>query len=134
MRYVSTERNLVGMTRATSSIAIVSADSSLSRLYGKLLASEFNIMIVPVHGLLRQLISYPPDVVILDTNTAEPLVPTVDGIIRSFPRMRIITVGFSIPEEMLEGLARAGVVSHINRKLTQPRDVIIVVKQTLDAM
>lgn len=52
----------------------------------------------------------------------------IAGVGASFPSIMIVSVGYDTPAEDLRELMGAGVVSHINRRSSRPKDVASIVK------
>ena len=50
---------------------------------------------------------------------------------RLYPALRIITLGYAIPEDYLDELMQLGVSAHINRYLSRPQDVALAAQQVL---
>jgi DNA-binding NarL/FixJ family response regulator len=50
----------------------------------------------------------------------------------SYPNVKIITLGMGLPEGYLTNLMSAGIVGHIDRKLTRPQDLVLLIKTIIN--
>lgn len=71
---------------------------------------------------------------LLIVNPAPDIVSTIAVLKRiamALPSLPIITIGSAIPDLYLDRLMATGVALHINRTLSQPRDIAVAARQIL---
>ncbi len=52
----------------------------------------------------------------------------IKKIIGGYPSLRVVTITHDIPGQNLSQMMNAGIASHINRKLTKPKDVAEIIR------
>jgi DNA-binding NtrC family response regulator len=85
--------------------------------------------------LEQEVKNFVPHVLILSTDfldSLEKLVEVLGKVRKNSIDLPIITIGFNTHSDELRQLMQGGIVSHIDRKLTRPADVITVVKTILN--
>jgi len=85
-----------------------------------------------LHQLLQQVRQVRPHLLII--NPAPDITATIlllRQVLSLYPDLPIITVGAPVPDPYLDRLMAAGVALHINRSLSQPRDIAIAARQML---
>jgi hypothetical protein len=82
--------------------------------------------------LIRQVEEVRPHLLVLnpgkDIAEAISILQQVTG---TNPGLPVITIGGAIPDHYLDRLMATGVALHLNRSLTQPRDIAVAAKQLL---
>ena len=70
------------------------------------------------------------DMLILDFNKFifNQRLEFLKSLVKSFPHLPVITIGFSLEEEMLSSLMALGIVGHLDRKLSRPQDLLALIK------
>lgn len=83
-------------------------------------------------GVLRQIQHASPQLLIINPSAdiAYGLV-LLRKISSRHPELPIITIGGAIPDPYLDRLMASGVAFHLNRSLTQPRDIAVAARQIL---
>ncbi len=51
---------------------------------------------------------------------------------RDYPALPVVTLGHNIDSDILKDLMSTGIVSHIERKFTRPKDIVVVAKIILN--
>lgn len=103
----------------------------LAQLYAKYLKQQdFEAHISCDHAhLLALTSSISPKMIIYNIDAGyEPL----KFIKRQSPALIVITIGSDSEEQDLDALMEIGISGHINRKVTQPRDIGILAKQLIN--
>ncbi len=106
---------------------------SLSLYIGHLTKAN---MLVNVCGelsqLLRQVKEIQPHLLIVNpSHDLKLALAVLSQVASAQPGLPIITVGPSIPDPYLDRLMATGVALHLNRRLTQPRDIAVAARQIL---
>jgi hypothetical protein len=98
---------------------------------------NFDVKHCPILGKAREtILAFEPDVFVFcadsDTDGLSPeiwkLLPYLGN---DFPGLRMVSTGLNSSNEVIRQLMEAGVLGHINRKLSRPQDLAIVVKSIL---
>lgn len=79
--------------------------------------------------------AFRPDAIILSPHsekTFENFIYGLSAIRRIHPQMPMVTVGNSLPVNVLSEIMSLGVVGHLEKKLTRPGDIIAVIKTVLE--
>ncbi len=128
--------DLVDLELRPKRVLIHEPEEYLSALYGSYLrAHNFEVAHCPNLNLLIQTSAdFLPDVLIfnLEAGQAKVLVAWLSKFSRSFPNISVITTGFNTDAEVLKNLMPTGLISHINRRLSKPQDIVEVVKALLN--
>ncbi len=76
--------------------------------------------------------THSPDVVIVnpspDYNAGSK---HIQSLRQQFPVLPVISMTTTIPDEVIDAMMKAGVSLHINRGLTQPRDLLLALEQVI---
>lgn len=85
-----------------------------------------------IHKLESELANLEPHVLILNITTfADQAIKRVKSMRSSYPEMVMVTLSDSGNDVELHRLMELGVVGHLNKQLTRPRDVLLLVKHVL---
>ena len=128
---------LAYLPRNTKTILIYEPLSDLSALYAHYLSSHnFNIHHCPDMNFLRPAIAaVSPDLLIFSLDAAVSWSQNKSlllGLLKDFPKLSVISTSFNLNNENLKELMSLGVLSHINRRLSRPQDVVVIVKNILE--
>lgn len=83
-------------------------------------------------GLHRQVKEVGPQLLVINPSSNLPgTLIVLEQIQSTHPALPIITVGAPIPDSYLDRLMASGVALHLNRTLSQPRDLAIAARQIL---
>ena len=128
---------LVDLAQAPKRILIHEPEEYLSALYAHYLrAHNFDVKHCPNWDKISAMVkSFRPQVFIF---SADALVPhtnvkiwgLLSGLVSDFPNLKLISTGLGNSSPLKELMA-AGVLGHINRKLSRPQDLAIIVKSIL---
>ena len=127
-------QELVDLQQPIKRILIHEPEEYLAALYQHYLqVHNFDIKHCPVlESLEVSAKNFAPDVLIF--NIGENHNSKAEWLLKfkkDFPEAGVITTGFNTNSEILKLLLSAGISSHINRKLTRPQDIAVVVKSML---
>ncbi len=82
--------------------------------------------------LLRQVQDTRPGLLIINpTPDLGAAISLLRQVAAAHPGMPVITIGSAIPDAYLDRLMASGVALHLNRSLTQPRDIAVAARQIL---
>jgi hypothetical protein len=82
--------------------------------------------------LARQVNQIQPHLLIINpTRDINLALAILNQVVQTQPGLPIITIGGSIPDPYLDRLMAVGVALHLNRWLTQPRDIAVAARQIL---
>jgi hypothetical protein len=82
--------------------------------------------------LARQAAEIRPQLLVINpTSDLSAAIAVLRQVMTAQPGLPVITVGSAIPDSYLDRLMASGVVLHINRNLSQPRDVAVAARQIL---
>jgi DNA-binding NtrC family response regulator len=129
--------DLASLDRAPKRILIFEPEQYLSALYGHYLARHnFDIKHCTELGELRKLLlNFNPELLVLSLDNTE-LLPKVSQmprrLVNEFPSLKVISTSYNLNNESIGELMRSGVVSHINRRLSRPQDLVAIVKTILE--
>jgi DNA-binding response OmpR family regulator len=88
-----------------------------------------------VDALHKEIHSHHPDLLILNTGIFKQLGALVDLLTelrQSFAGLPVVTIGHNINGEDISKMMATGISSHIDRRLSRPRDVVHVVEAILN--
>ncbi len=116
-------------------ILLAESDPETMAMYVRHLGSaEFAVCVcVDLRLVPQHVINLKPAVLVL--NPSPNLRLSLDVLRRSMiahPTLSVITMGDVIPDQYMDQLMRSGVSMHINRSLSQPRDLVVAVRQMLN--
>jgi DNA-binding NtrC family response regulator len=115
-------------------VLLVETEPESLALYASHLAKASMLVNVclELSELQRQVRDIEPHLLIVNPSHNLNLALTVlRQIAKAHPGLPIITVGGSIPDPYLDRLMATGVALHLNRQLTQPRDIAVAARQIL---
>jgi CheY-like chemotaxis protein len=115
-------------------ILLVEPDLEASAMYSRHL-SGIDVSIVTCHQLsdmLQRIATSGADIVILNPmHDVKQSIKVLRQARSSYPSLPVISIGGRLADQSLDQLMAAGVTMHINRYLTQPRDLYFAVQQIL---
>lgn len=129
-------QDLVDLSFKPSRILVISADEMLRQIYQQHLeANKFLVGLghykdlIPASEELTQYDLWILDIVneLFDEQQQWLVVAK-----NSYPNVKIITLGMGLPEGYLTNLMSAGIVGHIDRKLTRPQDLVLLIKTIIN--
>ncbi len=127
-------RELVGVEELRYKVLIYEPESYLSALYAHYL-SVHNLDIKHCPNLLNikeAIAVFAPDLLVFSYDDDIPKQAKVlNHLLACFPNLKVVSIGSDIHNDCLKELMSLGIVSHINRKLTRPQDVVEVIKTLL---
>jgi hypothetical protein len=129
---------LAGREAGLRRVLIYEPEEYLGALYRHYLRMHnFDVKHCPVLGQARQAIAdFEPDVFVFcadseSAGTASEIWKLLPYLGADFPGLRMVSTGLNSSNEIIRRLMEAGVLGHINRKLSRPQDLAIVVKSIL---
>lgn len=129
---------LADISRRPKKVLIYEPEEYLSALYQHYLRRHnFDVKHCPDLGMIREATSsFLPDVLVfsLDGQTNPPAsrsLRLLANLVLGFPFLRLVSIGSSSHNSLVKELMTAGVLGHINRQLSRPQDLAIVVKSIL---
>ncbi len=128
---------LASIDSAVQRIVLAEPEEYLRELYAQLLANN-NFRIFHSSGsaaLENEIRQFSPHLLIISSNFAgadSQLPPVLKKLKYGFPNLPVVTLGYNLDNEQLKALMSAGISSHIDRRLTRPADVVMVVKTILN--
>lgn len=139
MRYLFKQKlnlsDLVNFKGVQKKVLIYEPQEYLAALYSHYLRlHNFDIKHCPEFGKLKTMITdFCPELLIfnVEAETKSKENPSFN-FKRHFPGLLVVTIGYNLGSESLKSLMNAGVSSHINRKLSRPQDVAVVVNTLLN--
>lgn len=140
MSYIVQEKfniyDLVPRPDRRNLIGIVEQEDYLAKLYEKYLQQQqFTVYHCPQPQDVEDFLAFlSPQVLLLNPESYGPTklaAKVVKRVIGSFPELLVVTVSYDTAPEDLKLLMGAGIVSHINRKLSKPQDVAEVIRSVL---
>lgn len=128
--------DLVALELRPKSILLLEPDQYLRSLYSLYLKRhDFGVEIVLKAESLSSAIAFlNPHALVFSTHyypKAENSAKTLLSIRTQFPRLPIVTIGLVHDHEQLKKFIAAGITSHIDRKLTRPQDLAVVIRTLL---
>ena len=130
--------DLAGLARDRKRILIYEPEEYLGTLYSHYLRTHnFDIKHCPDLKRLREyIITFEPDLLIFSLGLGDGFPKdflTPNRLIKEFPNLKIISTGYNLSSQKIGELMATGVVSHINRRLSRPQDLALIVKTILQA-
>jgi len=119
---------------AAPSVLLAESEPEALALYARHL-SEANLLVnvcLDLNRLLTNINEVQPHLLII--NPAPDLAGTIASlrqVAASYPGLPIISIGAPVPDPFLDRLMATGVALHINRTLSQPRDIAVAARQIL---
>jgi DNA-binding NtrC family response regulator len=55
----------------------------------------------------------------------------ISSLSRAFPGLQLLTTGYNLSSQSIKTLMDAGVLGHLNRRLSRPQDIVEIVKTLL---
>ncbi len=138
--YVTKEKfniqDLVELAVKPSRVLLISPDEMLAQIYQRHLeAHQFVVSSQRDQALLSEMAELVKcDLLILDIIN-DRLVEQQKWLMSlrdAYPSIKIITVGMGLSETDLTRLMSAGIMGHIDRKLTRPQDLVILIKSIIN--
>ncbi len=125
-------RDLAGIQSLRKKILIYEPEPYLSALYAHYLrVHNFDVKHCPSLDVLRdeaEIIL--PDVLVFSAEH-DKAIAWLLNFTKSFPNILVVTTGFKADSEVLKQFMSAGVSGHINRRLTRPQDLGVIIKSLL---
>jgi hypothetical protein len=112
---------------------IFEPEEYLAALYGYYLREHnFDIKHCPDIDKLRSLIiSFQPELLVLNADVPGKVSVIPAGLINEFPDLKVISTGYNLNGQGIGELMANGVICHINRRLSRPQDLVILVETIL---
>jgi hypothetical protein len=128
--------DLAGLRQERKRIVIFEPEEYLAALYGHYLyAHNFDIKHCwNINKLREAIINFQPELLIFCADTSQPLLKTSlipGGLISEFPNLKVVSTGYNLNSQGIGELMAVGVISHINRRLSRPQDIVEIVKTLL---
>ncbi|MFA5991438.1 MAG: hypothetical protein WC794_04295 [Candidatus Doudnabacteria bacterium] len=125
--------DLVDAQTQVRRVVICEPEEYLAALYGHYLTQHnFDIKHCPhVNGLKDLLVSFSPRLLVLNIEANNLERNLVLNLLRQFPNIGVITMGYNTGGEVVKELMGAGICGHIDRRLSRPKDLIYIVKAVL---
>lgn len=129
-------QDLVNIKNSPKRILIYEPEEYLAALYGHYLKMHnFDIKHCPNLEALKPLAEISmPDILIFSAEGGSAFTEKIAWLLnfkKNFPNVLIVTTGFKVETEALKQFMSAGVSSHLNRQLTRPQDLAVIVKNIL---
>ncbi len=124
--------DLVHLPPSETGVVIYEPEEYLAALYGyHLQLADFTVKFCRQFSQLPAVVrTYQPQALLLNPQSERMALfkPLIQLLLRDTPSLKVITISLSIEPEKIKQLMASGVVSHIDRHLTQPRDVVHIVR------
>lgn len=119
---------LVEIAASRPMVLICEPDDCLAALYGHYLsAHNFDVKHCPHLGELRSAWqSTNPRLLLVNAEAAGST-----NFSKEFPGLSVVTVGYNLTANRVKALLNAGVSGHIDRRLSRPEDVAVIIKTLL---
>jgi len=128
-------RDLADLAGQPKRILIYEPESYLAALYRHYL-SEHNFDIKHCSNLAevgKIIKDFQPHLLIFSADGDSFKYPgIISSLSRAFPGLQLLTTGYNLNSQSIKTLMDAGVLGHLNRKLSRPRDIPVLVKTILD--
>lgn len=115
-------------------VIICSDEPTLGALYGPYL-SEIPLHVV-AHSSFADLLSvalqHKPDVVLGCITDPESHVTVLQKVKMALPAVHVVTTGLSLDESAMRRLLGLGLSGHVDRMLSRPRDVSVMIEQLFE--
>jgi hypothetical protein len=128
--------DLASLAIAPKRVLIYEPEKDLAALYAYYL-SEQNFEIkhcLDFEAIRQSVINFQPNLLIFSTDSPDNL-PKIRlfpvALIKEFPSLRVISTGYNLSGQGIGELMAIGVISHINRRLSRPQDLAILVTTLL---
>ncbi|MFI5205459.1 MAG: hypothetical protein ACHQVK_00815 [Candidatus Paceibacterales bacterium] len=140
MPYINKQKfqihDLADIAQRPKRIVIYEPEEYLAALYAHYLRQHsFDVKHCPDLGLLKQLmLSFSPQMLVYNIEQTQSPKAQLNRLLKlktDFPDTFVITTGFNTGSEILKLLLEAGIASHINRRLSRPQDLPMIVKSIL---
>ena len=139
MAYVTREKfNILELIPASTQklVGLFETDYYLAGLYKQYLESN-NFLVkfcLQAGDLYEFVFKFSPHVIVMNSDMfgkPKELVQSIKKIIADYPKLHIVTVGYNTMQDQLKDLMSAGIAGHMNRKLSRPQDLVVVIKSLL---
>lgn len=121
--------DLANVAKPPLRVLLYEPDSDLGQLYVYYLqANDFEVWHHQDFSSIRQAISsFQPQLLLLSSD-GQFSVAGFQSVLSQFPGLKAVSFGYNLKHEAISQLMRAGILSHINRRLTRPNDLAVIVK------
>lgn len=129
-------RDLVNIESSLKKVLIYEPEQYLAALYGHYLsAHNFDVKHCPnlsdlkIFAQMRR-----PDILIFSAEGGGAFpekIAWLSDFKKNFPDVPVVTTGFKAETEALKQFMAIGISGHINRRLTKPQDLVVIVKSIL---
>jgi hypothetical protein len=128
--------DLAGLAVRPKRILIYEPEDYLAALYAHYLrAHNFDIKHCPnLNEIAGEITSFQPHLVIFSTDRVGQRAKfpgLILSLSRKFPDLHFLTTGYNLSHEGIKELMSAGVESHLNRRLSRPQDIPVLVETIL---
>lgn len=125
-------RELTELAKPLKRVLLVVEDEVLSEIYRRHLeAHEFEVRALAFGDHLK-IVSHLGhcDLLVLEIRHAQETAKLefLRIVARQYPYIPAVTVGFGLEEQILRILMDLGVVGHLDRRFSQPRDLVTMIK------
>jgi len=129
--------DLADFSRAGEKILVYEPDAYLADLYRHYLrVHNFDVKHCPdLARISEQISEHRPKLVIFNTDSPGAWLKVktmLSALIAAFPGLRVVSTAYNINAQGLSELMSLGVSSHINRRLSRPEDLVVIVKNILN--
>lgn len=129
--------DLVGYEKESHKILLHEPEEYLAALYFHFLNKQnFHVRHVPkIEILEEELVNFKPKVLIFSLDSEQENKLNFFWLLnfrKNFPNTSVITTGFNTNAETLKKLLNVGISSHINRKLSRPQDLVVLIQAVLN--
>lgn len=129
-------QDLAPVEKQAYRVLIHEPEEYLSAIYGNYMRTHaFEVRHCPnlleVKNFVR---NFSPALLVFNVGSTESLLGKLAWLAsfkKEFPQIWVVTTGFGLETEMLKKLMDLGVASHLNRQLSRPQDLAIIVKSIL---
>ena len=126
--------DLVDTQTQVRRVVICEPEEYLASLYGHYLSQHnFDIKHCPqIDGLKELLFSFSPRLLVLNIEAGNLQRGLVLNLLRQFPNIGVITMGYNTGGDVVKELMDAGICGHVDRRLSRPKDLLYIVKAVLN--
>ena len=140
MQYIEKQKfninDLVALKIRMPVVVVIEPDAYLADLYAKyIMAAHYKAHIrrdiLDIHSFLEQV---NPHVILFNPHmhpSTKVFVAELAKIRKNLPSVILITIGQTTETEEIKHYMEAGIASHINRRLTRPGDIIVIIQSLL---
>jgi len=142
MQYLYKEKlnllELFQIPAESKTVLLAEPEEYLLALYsGYLTNNNFSVkpcsQIRQLDGIIKK---HSPDLLLFSVHFYEDISQGLDflnSLSRDYPTLPVVTLGHNVGNDILKDLMSTGIVSHIERKLTRPKDIVVVAKTILNS-